>query len=148
MDLEKLDEVVESSPKSFQGDETKSENLAKGSNGHLDAGFNDNLTVDAPDLNDDDRKPGPVKFCNMQGCKGKDYRLYECCNPECSKEVCMKCFEDKYQDLTWNDHKNKMVCTKQCYLKMLRLSMAKTRWHNNGKNGKDNPNTSIRILLD
>jgi hypothetical protein len=99
--------------------------------------------------------------CSFRSCKVTGAELLECSAAGCSKQVHLICYHGillkKYNDLKALPA-GKVSCTKKCYLKIVKDSAGggedpdggnrKGNWDCDGKNGLEDPNTSVKILLD
>ena len=92
-------------------------------------------------------------------CKGKkshlsNTELLKCGNVKCEKLSHYICFEKKYnksswfQDLKESNSTNEVVyCNKDCYSKG-KNNKQRYLWNNDGLGGKDDPNNSLKLLID
>ena len=106
--------------------------------------------------------PAPaMEKCAFRSCKVTGAELLQCAAPECNKKIHFMC----YQGLVLKKHPDlqglpsgKASCTKKCHVKALKEAAGggdaadgggrKGNWDCDGKNGPDDPKTSVRILLD
>jgi hypothetical protein len=86
--------------------------------------------------------------CNRRGCKTPDSLVLMCAAPACNKHMCVLCFQKSHGDCNWNLEKDHIVCTKACYRKFRASLSHNPKWDSDGKEGKEDPITSVRILLD
>jgi hypothetical protein len=108
-----------------------------------------NVSTDSPA---DDR-------CGFRSCKVKGAQQHKCAASDCQKLCHLMCYQGlllvkmNLQPLA----AGMIACTKKCYIKAQKeLSGGGEdleggrfgKWDSDGKNGPDDPNTSIRILLD
>ena len=91
----------------------------------------------------------PVIRCSNRSCPGRhvnDVPLI-CENSACTREFHLDCFKARFQWENWPKQKDgQVVCRKACYTKL--LNPPRLNWTNDGKNGKEDPQSSERILFD
>jgi hypothetical protein len=99
--------------------------------------------------------------CSFRSCKINGAELMECSAQGCSKKVHLMCF----QGLLLGKHillqalpVGKVACTKRCHAKVVKETAGggedadggnrKGNWDCDGKEGVEDPHTSVKILLD
>jgi hypothetical protein len=105
---------------------------------------------------------GDSEKCCYRSCRVKGAELLVCSANGCDKKVHMMC----YQGLLLNKHPDLLpllsgqaVCTKKCHGKVVKENSGSGgndakgggrsgKWDCDGKDGPDDPNTSVKILLD
>ena len=91
-------------------------------------------------------------------CKGKKletikFNLLPCSNSVCNKYSHFVCFQNKYQSQDWfkniePSHELKVFCNKTCYTKARKEANIRLQWDKDGKDGLEDPNNSMRILIE
>ena len=87
-------------------------------------------------------------ICTRRGCKMQTENdlLKVCSAPDCLKCIHVPCFEMYLgQRHLFKLLPGEVVCTMACYNRLVLVT--KLTWTNDGKDGKDDPNTSEAILL-
>jgi hypothetical protein len=99
--------------------------------------------------------------CSFRSCKVDGAELIECSAAGCSKKVHVMCFQGlllhKFKDLQALPS-GMVACTKRCHAKVVKDTAGggedadggnrKGNWDCDGKNGPEDPHTSVKILLD
>ena len=99
--------------------------------------------------------------CCYRSCRVSGAQLIECAASECTKKVHLMCYQGlllkKYRDLVALAA-GKVACTKKCHQKAVKEAAGggddadgggrKGNWDCDGKNGPDDPKTSVQILID
>ena len=105
-----------------------------------------------------------LNTCSMRSCKGPSSEKVRCGSTTCDREVHLVCFEHfaKTHSLATltgppNDT-TYYACTKKCYTKVQKMLNAITTtatqqttrvsWEKDGKNGPDDPQTSMKFLME
>jgi hypothetical protein len=94
-----------------------------------------------------DGSAATVPKCSIRGCKDTEKELLQC--HSCDRYIHTDCFNDmilvklKLPPLP----EDRVACTKKCHGKAKGLPPI-LYWHNDGKDGPEDPHTSERILID
>ena len=102
--------------------------------------------------------PAVVASCCFRGCKVSGAELVECSSDKCNKKGHFSC----YQGNVLMKHNlepisgGRIACTKKCFEQVMKALSGggedseggrKGNWTRDGKNGPDDPNTSMSILI-
>jgi hypothetical protein len=94
--------------------------------------------------------------CNVRGCRVKGADKLVCAAKGCEKKVHLMCYQGLILRTKTGSLEplpnNVVVCTKGCYQATVKAMSGaepgRGKWNSDGKNGVDDPNTSMQILLD
>jgi hypothetical protein len=108
----------------------------------------------------------PALVCKKKNCKSKT-TVYRCAVKDCSKCSCVACYNamlKKYKLIPTTNDKGEIVvvCTPSHHANLLKkqektskkdspslvTQVTKAGWNNDGKNGRNDPNTSEQILMN